>query len=112
MADISKRKDLIRACYAPDRSSADQMIAVLQQYGISAVRSGGVKDIYRIGGDVVGEEILVTPEDLPQAREILQQMTGDDTPTAEPSRSVAKTVISLAAAAVLFILLLLIRGLF
>ena len=42
MADISKRKDLIRACYAPDRQSADQMIAVLGQYGINAVRSGGV----------------------------------------------------------------------
>ena len=38
MADISKRKDLIRACYAPDAQSADQMIAVLGQYGISAVR--------------------------------------------------------------------------
>ncbi len=112
MADILKRKDLIRACYAPDRQSADQMIAVLGQYGISAVRSGGVKDIYRIGGDVVGEEIMVTPEDLPQAREILQQMTGDDTPAAQPSKSVAKTVISLLAAAALFILLLLIRGLF
>ena len=112
MADISKRKDLIRACYAPDARSADQMIAVLEQYGISAVKRGGVKDIYRIGGDVVGEEIMVAPEDLSSAREILQQMTGNDAPTAEPSRSPVKTVISLGAAVLLFIILLLIRGLF
>ena len=112
MADISKRKDLIRASYAPDARSADQMSAVLEQYGISAVKRGGVKDIYRIGGDVVGEEIMVAPEDLSSAREILQQMTGNDAPTAEPSRSAVKTVISLGAAVVLFIILLLIRGLF
>ena len=83
-----------------------------EQYGISAVKRGGVKDIYRIGGDVVGEEIMVAPEDLSSAREILQQMTGNDAPTAEPSRSAVKTVISLGAAVVLFIILLLIRGLF
>ena len=92
MADISKRKDLIRACYAPDARSAEQMIAVLEQ--------------------VVGEEIMVAPEDLSSAREILQQMTGNDAPTAEPSRSAVKTVISLGAAVLLFIILLLIRGLF
>ena len=112
MADISKRKDLIRAYYAPDARSAEQMIAGLEQYGISAVKRGGVKDIYRIGGDVVGEEIMVAPEDLSSAREILQQMTGNDAPTAEPSRSSVKTVISLGAAVLLFIILLLIRGLF
>lgn len=112
MADISKRKDLIRACYAPDARSADQMIAVLGQYGISAVKRGGVKDIYRIGGDVIGEEIMVTPEDLPAARQVLQQMTGNDTPTAEPSRSPVRTVLSLGAAVLLLIVLLVIRGLF
>ena len=112
MANIAKRKDLIRACYAPDAHSADQMTAVLEQYGIHAVRHGGVKDIYRIDGDIVGEEIMVPPEDLSSAREILQQMTGDDTPSAEPSKSIRKTVLSLAAAACLLILLILIRGLF
>ena len=61
---------------------------------------------------MVGEEIMVAPEDLSSARDILQQMTGDDAPAAQPSRSVAKTVISLLAAAALFVLLLLIRGLF
>ena len=55
---------------------------------------------------------MVAPEDLSSAREILQQMTGNDAPTAEPSRSAVKTVISLGAAVLLFIILLLIRGLF
>lgn len=112
MADHAKRKDLIRACYAPDAEAASQMIAVLAQYGIDACRQGGVKDIYRIGGDIVGEEIMVAPEDLENAKQILQQMTGDDTPAAEPSGSIVKTVLSLGAAAILFVLLLLIRGLF
>ena len=112
MAESSKKKDLIRVCYAPDGRSAEQMIAVLEQYGIHAVRHGGVKDIYRIGGDIVGEEIMVDPADLPAAKDILQQMTGNDAPTAEPSRSAVKTVISLGAAVLLFIILLLIRGLF
>ena len=111
MADKSDLKNMVRACYAPDARSAEQMTAVLQQYGIHAVRHGGVKDIYRVGGDIVGEEILVSPEDLPAAKDILRRMTGDDTPTAEPSRSVSKTVLSLGAAVILFILLLLIRGL-
>ncbi len=112
MAESSKKKDLIRVCYAPDGRSAEQMIAVLEQYGIHAVRHGGVKDIYRIGGDIVGEEIMVDPADLPAAKDILQQMTGDDTPTAEASDSVARTVLSLGAAVILFIILILIRGLF
>ena len=111
MAGNEKAKDLIRACYAPDAPGADQMIAVLEQHGIHAVKRGGVKDIYRIGGDVVGQEIMVAPEDLASAKEILQQMTGDDSPTAEPSRSVTKAVLSLGAAVILLIVLLLIRGL-
>ena len=49
MADISKRKDLIRACYAPDRQSADQMIAVLGQYGINAVPGINRDKVGRIG---------------------------------------------------------------
>ena len=65
MAETSKKKDLIRACYAPDARSAQQMIAVLEQYGIHAEKRGGVRDIYRIGGDVVGEEIMVDPADHP-----------------------------------------------
>ena len=112
MAETSKKKDLIRACYAPDARSAQQMIAVLEQYGIHAEKRGGVRDIYRIGGDVVGEEIMVDPADLSAAKDILQQMTGDDTPTAEVSGSVTRTILSLGAAVILLIILILIRGLF
>lgn len=111
MADSIKQKALVRAAYAPDRPSAEQMIAVLEQFGIQARKQGGVKDIYRIGGDVMGEEIMVLPEDLDRAREILRQMTGDSSPEAKPSRSVRTTVLSLLGAAVLFAVVLALRGL-
>lgn len=107
------RSSLARASYAPDGPSADQMVAVLAQYGIDAWKTGGVKDIYKIGGDIAGEEIMVRTEDLERAAMILQQMTGSSSPEADTSRrSVRKTVLSLLAALALLVLLLAVRGAF
>ncbi len=110
MADSNKNSRYVRAAYAPDASGAEQMIAVLKQYDIEAFRQGGVKDIYKIGGDICGEEIMVSPEDLSAAQDILCRMTGDTSPSPKRSVSVKTTVLSLLAAAALLIVLLLLRG--
>jgi len=101
--------DYIRAAYAPDSASADQMIAVLELHGITARRGGGIRDLYSLEGKI-GEEILVRPSDLEAAQDILSQMTGDDSDTAQPSKSKARAVLCLAAALVILIILILIRG--
>ncbi len=111
MEDFEKRKDLIRVCYSPDTQTAEQMIAQLKQHNIQAVRHGGTRDIYQIGKDLIGEEIMVAPEDLPEARQILREMTGDESPESSADHSVPKTILSLVAALILLIVLLLLRSL-
>ena len=106
----NKKEKRVRACYAPDHDAALQMAAVLKTQGIDAEVQGGVRDIYQVGGSVVGEEIMVLPDDLARAQEILGQMTGSDQTAAEPEKSAKKTALGLAAAAVLLVILLLIRG--
>ncbi len=110
MAESKKNSRYVRAAYAPDASGAEQMIAVLKQYGIEAFRQGGVKDIYKIGGDICGEEIMVSEEDLSAAQDILRRMTGDTSPSSKPSVSIKTTVLCLLAAAALLAVLLLLRG--
>ena len=108
MTDKEKRKHYVRAAYAPDGPGALSMISLLEEHGIDAYRQGGVKDIYKIGGDICGEEIMVDPENLLKARELLDQSQEPVVPS-RPS-SFRNTVLSLLAAFVLLIILLFLRG--
>ncbi len=110
--DNEKRKHYVRAAYAPDGPGAAQMLEILETHGIDAFRHGGIKDIYKIGGDVVGEEIMVDPEDLPRAKELLGEMSGEDQSEPKPKPSMKTTFLSLLAAVILLIILLIIRGRF
>lgn len=106
----SNKKHYVRAAYAPDGDSAGAMIAALREHGIDAFRHGGVKDIYKIGGDICGEEIMVDPENLTKAREVLGQVSLDDKSPAKPAASARRTILCLIAAAALFAVLLFLRG--
>jgi hypothetical protein len=108
------QKHYVRAAYAPDGPGAASMIRLLQENGIDAFRQGGVKDIYKIGGEIFGEEIMVAPENLAAARALLQQVPEDESASAPPKHgsSVKKTVLSLLAAVILLMILLFIRGRF
>lgn len=110
--DNEKRKHYVRAAYAPDGPGAEQMLAILEAQGIDAYRHGGIKDIYKIGGDVVGEEIMVDPGDLSRAKELLCQISGEDQSEPKPKPSMKTTFLSLLAAVILLIILLMIRGRF
>ncbi len=112
MSKNESRKHYVRAAYAPDGPGADKMLAALKAQGIDAFRQGGVKDIYKVGGDVFGEEIMVDPENLSKAQEILVQVTGTSSPESKRSFSLKTTILCLAAAAVLLVVLLVLRGRF
>ena len=104
-----KRKSYVRAAYAPDGPGALAMIETLSEHGIDAYRRGGVKDIYKVGGDIFGEEIMVAPEDLSVALELLSPDTPPPSEEPRPA-SVKKTILSLLAAAILLLVLLFLRG--
>ena len=109
MPEKEKKKHYVRAAYAPDGPGALSMIELLSEHGIDAFRQGGVKDIYKVGGDIFGEEIMVAPEDLQKAQELLSQNPAP--PSDVPRRtSVKKMILSLLAAAVLLVVLLFLRG--
>lgn len=110
MPDKNDQKHYVRAAYAPDGPSAVSMTALLEEHGIDAFRKGGVKDIYKIGGDVFGEEIMVAPDNLQRAQELLQQYPGSRPPAPSTPFSWKKTILALLAALVLFIVLLFLRG--
>ncbi len=112
MAKDENKKHYVRVAYAPDGQSALNMIALLEEHGIDSFRQGGVKDIYKVGGDIFGEEIMVDPENLYTAQELLAQMPGSASPPAQKKTSVKKTVLSLLAAAALLVVLLILRGRF
>ena len=103
-------KNRIRASYAATGEDADRMTALLAENGINAVKQGGSRDIYTVGG-VFGVELMVDPVDRDRARELLREMTGDDSPAPESPRFGRRTVLSLALAVVLLILLVFLRGL-
>ena len=109
ISESEKKKNYVRAAYAPDGPGASSMIELLEQNGIDAYKRGGVKDIYKVGGDIFGEEIMVAPEDLQKARELLQQSPAAPPASSRPV-SVKRTVLSLLAAFVLLIVLILLRG--
>jgi hypothetical protein len=109
------RKNYVRAAYAPDGPGAASMIEVLREHGIDSFRQGGTKDIYKIGGDIFGEEIMVPPEDLSRAQELLHASPDKDKLTAgtqNRGRQMKKALLSLLAAAVLLAVLLFLRGRF
>lgn len=112
MSPKKNQKHYVRAAYAPDGSTALSMTALLNEHGIDAYRQGGVKDIYKIGGDVFGEEIMVDPENLSRAQELLQQIGVNQPQPVQKPVSVRRTVLILLAAFFLFIILLLLRGRF
>lgn len=112
MAKDENRKHYVRAAYAPDGPGAEKMIDALKEQGIDAFRQGGIKDIYKVGGDVIGEEIMVDPENLKRSQELLSQVTGIDNPQPKKSVSVKTTILCLLAAAILLVVLLFIRGRF
>ncbi len=112
MAKEEKKKQYVRAAYAPDGPGAEQMIAALREQGIDSYRQGGVKDIYKVGGDVFGEEIMVDPQDLLRAQEILSQVTGTNSPPANKKVSIKTTILCLLGALILLIVLLILRGRF
>ena len=105
-------KKYVRAAYAPDGPGALKMISLLEENGIDAFRQGGVKDIYKVGGDVFGEEIMVDPKNLAKARELLQPGGAAQPGTTQRNASVKKTMLSLLASAVLLMILLFLRGRF
>lgn len=111
MSDKNMRKHYVRAAYAPDGPGALAMISLLEENGIDAFRQGGIKDIYKIGGDICGEEIMVDPVNLERAQELLGQPVGKNSYVPKPA-SVRKTLLSLLASAALFVILLLLRGRF
>ena len=110
LSEKEKRTRYVRAAYAADGPGALSMIALLKENGIDAIRQGGTKDIYKIGGDVFGEEIMVAPENLHRAQELLQQFTGPASAPVSGPASVKKTLLALAAALILFFVLLFLRG--
>ena len=110
MPDKNTQKNYVRAAYAPDGPSAEDMLALLEENGINAFRRGGVKDIYKVGGDIFGEEIMVAPENLQHAQELLQQYPGSEPPIPSGPVSIKKTVLALLAALILFVVLLFLRG--
>jgi len=114
MPDNDKKKHYVRAAYAPDGPGALAMIELLKDHGIDAFRQGGVKDIYKIGGDIFGEEIMVDPEDLPEAQRLLGSAeAGKPAPATEAKKaSKTKALLCLLAAAALFAVLLFLRGRF
>ena len=77
---------------------------------VNAVKQGGSRDIYTVGG-VFGVEIMVDPDDLDRARELIRGMTGDDSPAPASPRFGRRTVLSLGIAVLLLILLVFLRGL-
>ena len=103
-------KNRIRAAYAATGEDADRMTALLAENGINAVKQGGSRDIYTVGG-VFGVEIKVDPDDLDRARELIRGMTGDDSPAPASPRFGRRTVLSLGIAVLLLILLVFLRGL-
>lgn len=112
MSEKDNQKNYVRAAYAPDGPGALAMVSLLKENGIDAFRQGGVRDIYKIGGDIFGEEIMVEPENLSRARELLHNSGADIPPAAKETSSPKKAFLSLAAAAVLFFVLLFLRGRF
>ena len=112
MPDNDKKKHYVRAAYAPDGPGALAMIELLKDHGIDAFRQGGVKDIYKIGGEIFGEEIMVDPKNLAKARELLQPGGAAQPGTTQRNASVKKTMLSLLASAVLLMILLFLRGRF
>lgn len=108
----SRRKGYVRAAYAPDGPKAALMLHVLEENGIDAFRKGGVRDIYQVKGEIFGEEIMVAPENLIRAQELLK-ITSGAAPIAPPkSPSVRKTILCLLAAFILLMILLFLRGRF
>ncbi len=112
MAKDENKKQYVRVAYAPDGQSALDMITVLKENGIDAFRQGGVKDIYKVGGDICGEEIMVDPEELSRAQELLAQRPGAASPPAEKTTSAKKTFLSMLGAAALLVVLLILKGRF
>lgn len=110
MSEKETRKQYVRAAYAPDGPTAVSMTGLLKEHGIDAFLQGGVKDIYKVGGDVFGEEIMVAPENLLQAQELLKQYPGSDSSAPPKPTSAKRTVTALLAAVVLFMILLFLRG--
>ncbi len=110
----TKKKDLLRVAYAATSADADRMTELLNSQGIEAVQQGGTRDIYTVSGRI-GIEIMVPSGDLEQAEQILQNMPGVSESGAEKERekgpvSYRRGIISLAAAVLLFILLIFIRS--
>lgn len=112
MPQTDQKKHYVRVAYAPDGPGALRMTALLQEHGIDAFRQGGVKDIYKIGGDICGEEIMVAPEDLERAQDVLGQFSGTGALPAPKKGSLKKAILSLVFAAVLLAVLLFLRGRF
>ena len=110
--DERNRKHYVRAAYAPDGPGAAYMILVLKENGIDAYQKGGVRDIYRVGGDIFGEEIMVAPENLSRSQELLEQTAGVRPVRIRKRSSVRNTVICLIAALILLVILLVLRGKF
>ena len=112
MPDNEKKKHYVRAAYAPSGPGAASMIELLKDHGIDAFRQGGVKDIYKIGGDIFGEEIMVAPENLPEAQLLLGRAESGKKASEGKKASPKKAVLCLLAAAALFAVLLFLRGRF
>jgi|GEM_PF-3470423 hypothetical protein len=112
MPDNDKKKHYVRAAYAPDGPGALAMIELLKDHGIDAFRQGGVKDIYKIGGDIFGEEIMVDPEDLSEAQRLLGSAEAGKPASEAKKASKTKALLCLLAAAALFAVLLFLRGRF
>lgn len=110
MSEKETKKHYVRAAYAPDGPTAVSMTDLLKEYGIDSFRQGGVKDIYKVGGDIFGEEIMVAPEDLLKAQELLEQYPGSGPAAPSGPVSVKQTVLALLAGIVLFLILLFLRG--
>ena len=106
----SDPKNRIRAAYAASGEDADRMLALLAENGIDAAKQGGSRDIYTVGG-VFGVEIMVPADDLDRARELLREMTGDESPAPAPRRFGKKSILSLGLAVLLLVLLVFLRSL-
>ncbi len=64
-------QELVMLVSAAGRTEAEQILQVLKENGIPAVRKGGVMDVY-MGNSITGEEILVSRENLDTAKKILE----------------------------------------
>ncbi|MCD2491730.1 DUF2007 domain-containing protein [Lacrimispora sp. NSJ-141] len=84
-----EEQELVVVFSAAGRTEAEQIVRLLKENEIPAVRKGGVMDVY-MGNSITGEEILVSLENLDTAKKILEGFQPISTSSGEGRRVYSK----------------------